>query len=153
MGNPSAVKGLIDQHFPKSDPLHKIFNRSTLKLSYSCTSNVTTITFNHNKAEINKSSKSPDKTKFASNCRVKESCRHKLWLTQHHLPSTGHHIILKRNIPRSLWHRILYHDVRTTLALSMNDVKTQLNSANIYGPYERGKLTIYTGRLKCEIIY
>ena len=26
----------IDQHFPKSNPLHKIFNRNTLKLSYSC---------------------------------------------------------------------------------------------------------------------
>ena len=27
---------LIDMHFPKSNPLHKIFNRNTLKLSYSC---------------------------------------------------------------------------------------------------------------------
>ena len=27
---------LIDKHFPKSNPLHKIFNRNTLKLSYSC---------------------------------------------------------------------------------------------------------------------
>ena len=34
---------LIDQHFPKSNPLHKIFNRNTLKLSYSCMSNVKTI--------------------------------------------------------------------------------------------------------------
>ena len=31
---------LIDQHFPKSNPLHKIFNRNTVKLSYSCMSNV-----------------------------------------------------------------------------------------------------------------
>ena len=31
---------LIDQHFPKSNPLHKIFNRNTLKLSYSCMSNI-----------------------------------------------------------------------------------------------------------------
>ena len=37
-----------------------------------------------------------------------------------------------------------YHNVRTTLPLSkMNEVKTQLNSANICGPCETGKLTIY----------
>ena len=34
---------LIDKHFPKSNPLHRIFNRNTLKLSYSCMNNVTTI--------------------------------------------------------------------------------------------------------------
>ena len=46
---------LIDKHFPKSNPLHKIFNRNTIKLSYSCMGNIKTIISNHNKAEINKS--------------------------------------------------------------------------------------------------
>ena len=54
---------LIDQHFPKSNPLHKIFNRNMLKLSYSCMSNVKTIISNHNKAQINKSDPTND-----SNC-------------------------------------------------------------------------------------
>ena len=54
---------LIDQHFPKSNPLQKIFNRNTLKLSYSCMSNVKTIISNHNKAQINKSDPTND-----SNC-------------------------------------------------------------------------------------
>ena len=36
---------LIDKHFPKSNPLHKIFNRNTLKLSYSCMGNIKTIMF------------------------------------------------------------------------------------------------------------
>ena len=49
---------LIDKHFPKSNPLHKIFNRNTLKLSYSCMSNVKTIISSHNKAQIKKSIKS-----------------------------------------------------------------------------------------------
>ena len=31
---------LIDQHFPKNHPLHKICNRNTLKLSYSCMDNM-----------------------------------------------------------------------------------------------------------------
>ena len=38
---------LIDHHFPKSNPLHKIFNRNTLKLSYSCISNIKTTISNH----------------------------------------------------------------------------------------------------------
>ena len=45
---------LVDKHFPKSNPLHKIFNRNTLKLSYSCMSNVKTIISSHNKAQIKK---------------------------------------------------------------------------------------------------
>ena len=31
---------LIDKHFPKSSRLHKIFNRNTIKVSYSCMENV-----------------------------------------------------------------------------------------------------------------
>ena len=46
---------LIDKHFPKSNPLHKILNRNTLKLSYSCMNNVKAIISNHNKAVISRS--------------------------------------------------------------------------------------------------
>ena len=31
---------LIDKHFPKRSQLHKIFNRNTIKVSYSCVDNV-----------------------------------------------------------------------------------------------------------------
>ena len=51
---------VIDLHFPKSNPLHKIFNRNTIKLSYSCMPNVRTIISNHNKSELNK----PEQTDF-----------------------------------------------------------------------------------------
>ena len=65
---------LIDHHFPKSNPLHKIFNRNTLKLSYSCMSNIKTTISSHNKAEISKSSKPPEEGKSNCNCRNKHSC-------------------------------------------------------------------------------
>ena len=46
---------LIDLHFPKSNPLHKILNKNTIKiLSYSCKSKAKTIISNHNKSELNK---------------------------------------------------------------------------------------------------
>lgn len=65
---------LMDQHFPKSNPLHKIFNRNTLKLSYSCMTNVKSIIANHNKAQISKSSKQSDEVKIDCNCRNKDNC-------------------------------------------------------------------------------
>ena len=44
---------IIDQHFPKHHPLHKICNRNTLKLSYSCMDNMAKITKAHNNKIIN----------------------------------------------------------------------------------------------------
>ena len=39
---------LIDKHFPSTNPLHKVFNRNTVKVSYSCMENVKTIISRHN---------------------------------------------------------------------------------------------------------
>ena len=43
---------LIDKHFKHDNILHKIFNRKTLKISYSCTKNIFQIINNHNKGII-----------------------------------------------------------------------------------------------------
>ena len=40
---------LLDQHFPKSNKLHAIFNRNTVKVSYSCTQNMWSMIKSHNK--------------------------------------------------------------------------------------------------------
>ena len=64
---------LIDKHFPKSNPLHKIFNHNTIKLSYGCMGNARTIISNHNKAEINKSVRTNDQKKNC-NCQNPNSC-------------------------------------------------------------------------------
>ena len=40
---------IIDQNFPTQHSLHKILNRRTIKLSYSCTSNMQSIIAGHNK--------------------------------------------------------------------------------------------------------
>ena len=46
---------LVDKHFHKDHKLRKIFNRNTIKISYSCMSNTKRIIDNHNK-QILKSS-------------------------------------------------------------------------------------------------
>ena len=45
---------LIDEHFPKSNKLHAIFNRNTVQISYSCTQNMLSMIKSHNKKVINK---------------------------------------------------------------------------------------------------
>ena len=39
---------LIDKHFPASNPLHKIFNRNSVKVSYSCMDNCKSVISKHN---------------------------------------------------------------------------------------------------------
>ena len=40
---------LIDKHFPRNSQFHKQFNRSTVKVSYSCMPNMANIISGHNK--------------------------------------------------------------------------------------------------------
>ncbi len=49
---------LINKHFPVNHPLRKIFNRNTVKISYSCMNNTKQIINIHNKSIIN--SRQPD---------------------------------------------------------------------------------------------
>ena len=40
---------LVDKHFPKDHKLRKIFNRNTIKISYSCMNNTKQVIYNYNK--------------------------------------------------------------------------------------------------------
>ena len=60
---------LVSRHFPKTSKLGKIFNRNTLKVSYSGMPNMGAVISSHNKSNL----REPEQTK-ACNCRIKESC-------------------------------------------------------------------------------
>ena len=62
---------LVDKCSPKQNELHKICNRNTLKVSYSCMNNIETIIKTHNSSIINKEN---NKTPDTCNCRKKEEC-------------------------------------------------------------------------------
>lgn len=66
---------LIDKCFPNGHKLRQIFNRNTVKLSYSCTPSMKQVIDGHNKATIRKA-KQPeqDQTVKACNCRNKNDC-------------------------------------------------------------------------------
>ena len=61
---------LIDKHFPRNNKLYKIFNRNTVKLSYSCTKNIGRIIKSHNK----KLTPKIETAQLDCNCRKKEDC-------------------------------------------------------------------------------
>ena len=62
---------LIKKHFPKEHKFHKIFNRNTLKLSYSCMPNIKTKINAHNREILRNT---PSKSTKHCNCQQKENC-------------------------------------------------------------------------------
>ena len=60
---------LVKRHFPKENPLHKNFNKSTLEVSYSCMGNVGSVLSAHNRNILY-----PKKSEFGCNCRSKTNC-------------------------------------------------------------------------------
>ena len=61
---------LLDKHFDKNHPYHKIFNRKTIKISYSCMENFKTKILNHNNKILNKPTfKNKEQT---CNCRAEQ---------------------------------------------------------------------------------
>ena len=65
---------LIKKHFNKKNPLTKIFNRNTIKISYSCTKNMKAIIQGHNTKIINNNAKAVNTVDNKQcNCR-KRAC-------------------------------------------------------------------------------
>ena len=59
---------LIDTHLPLTYKLHKIFNRNAVKVSYSCTQNISQIIKRHNRKVTQ------NDTISECNCRIKTEC-------------------------------------------------------------------------------
>ena len=62
---------LIDKHFPPSSNLHKIFNRNTMEISYSCMGNMRSTISKHNFRIL---AKTKSRIIDTCNCRRKDEC-------------------------------------------------------------------------------
>ena len=62
---------LINKHFPPEHKFHKIFNKNTLKLSYSCMPNLKSLINSHNQNILRDQ---PQSTPKICNCLKKEDC-------------------------------------------------------------------------------
>ena len=58
---------LLSKHFPRNHTMRKIFNRNTVKISYSCLGNISFNVSSQNR-------KTPKQQLFECNCRVKNEC-------------------------------------------------------------------------------
>ena len=66
---------LVDYHFPKSNKLHQIINRNTIKISYSCLPNIEQIINGHNKKVLREHNETNiSEPQRLCNCRDKNSC-------------------------------------------------------------------------------
>ena len=93
---------LLDKHFPPSHKLHKIFNRNTVKVSYSCMDNVKSIVTKHN-ARIIRNNQPQSTITDSCNCTTKNICPlenqcmtrnivYKATVTTHNTNTTKHYI-------------------------------------------------------------
>ena len=60
---------MLKKNFPKSNSFSKIFNKNTIKISYSSTRNIKLIISSHSKQIL-----TPKNKQVACNCRIKNSC-------------------------------------------------------------------------------
>ena len=68
---------VVDKCFPKNHPLNKIFNRHTLKLSYSCMPNMKAVISSHNKnmlAQEHGATAAPLQQQRTCNCKNRPKC-------------------------------------------------------------------------------
>ena len=68
---------VVDKCFPKNHPLNKIFNRHTLKLSYSCMPNMKAVISSHNKnmlAQDHGATAAPSQQQRTCNCKNRPKC-------------------------------------------------------------------------------
>ena len=63
---------ILDYNFPEKHPFNKFLNRHTIKISYSCTKNMSAIIANHNMKLLQE--EATTKNERDCNCRNKEKC-------------------------------------------------------------------------------
>ena len=107
---------LIDKHFPEDKRLSKIFNRSTIKVSYSCLPNVkqTISNNNHRLLQLHRMKESTQDSKLC-NCQQKNSCPlDGKWLTKC--------VVYKATVTETT-----SNNQETYIGLTENEFKTRFN--------------------------
>ena len=67
-------RNLVSKHFSRDHRYYKIFNKNTIKISYSCLPNVKAVINTHNRKVLNNDKKSKADDGKMCNCRKKDDC-------------------------------------------------------------------------------
>ena len=117
----------IRRYFSKENPLHKIFNKNTLKVSYSSMGNVASALSSQNRNILY-----PKKSEFGCNCTSKTDCQvdNKLF-TKQMLKTI---LIMRRNFTLGFLRHLLRRVSETTKKNSLiRSIGIALNYQNIHG--------------------
>ena len=110
---------LLDRSFPPGHKLHRLLNRNTVKLSYSCMPNIKSIITMHNKSTLAKCApKQNVSTRNDCNCRKSEECP-----LQNKCQTKG--IIYQATVTRQD-----NMTVETYIGLTANSFKSRFNNHN-----------------------
>ena len=114
---------LVDRHFPPGSKFHKIFNRSTLKVSYGCMSNIGAVINSHNKKILGCSQKMErggcncQRGEYRGNCPLNGECQTKNVLYEASITST------LRNYEEKKYKGITYNAFKTRLVNHEKDFR------------------------------
>ena len=122
---------MLKKHFPKSNPLAKVFNKNTIKISYSCTRNMKSITSSHNRRIL-----TPKNEQVGCNCRIRTFSRQ--------IINTSH---------RNLFIKLTSQTVLTTSISIIQDSQKQLSKNDIATKKVRLKLKIVKAVLNCPNMF
>lgn len=101
---------LLDKHFPKGHSLHKLFNRNTVKVSYSCMNNMASIISSHNAKILNSDSEINNGAKTC-NCRKPDECPlNGVCLTESIVYKAS---VSANNIPTKVYYGLTENDFKT----------------------------------------
>ena len=109
---------LVDKHFPQGSKFHKIFNRSTLKVSYGCMSNIGAVINSHNKKVLGENEQlqlqrggcNCQRGEYRGNCPLNGECQTKNVLYEATINST------LANYGEKKYKGITYNEFKTRLA-------------------------------------
>ena len=129
---------LLDKHFHKEHKLNKIFNLSSVKVSYGCTRNIKHIIKNHNRkitesyveksAETSCSCKEKNKCPLEGNCLIENIVYMATVRTE---TNTSSYVGMTGNSFKTRYYNHL-------MSFKINASKTKPNCQNIYGNLRKG---------------
>ena len=120
---------LIVKHFPKGHRYHKIFNKNTIKLSYSCMQNMGNVITKHNNKLLFQIFEQPTQicnSRDKASCPVSRNCLQKCFLYQAQLASVNS----KSNILRRL--RTNLKPVKTIIPCH-SEITVMKRKLNLFG--------------------
>ena len=151
---------LIDKHFPPHSKYSKIFNRNTVKLSYSCMPNMQEIISSHNKQILQRSTDTTKPCNCRGPCPVGGECRREAVIykatvkandqVNHYIGCSETEFKTRWNNHKSSFRHEIYSD-KTRLAQHVWQLKSANENFDVSWKIQRKSIPYVNGTRKCDL--